>query len=103
MAKYKTMAHMVDPTMAAAGIQAQAAPISQPQAFSYDVPMQANMMGNARPVFNQQTQGMAQTAFGTPTMRQASVGAAFQMTQAQEDAFGPGGHSENPGLYKNLK
>jgi hypothetical protein len=65
--------------------------------------MQANMMGNARPVFNQQTQGMAQAAFGTPAMRQASVGAAFQMTQAQEDAFGPGGHSENPGLYKNLK
>jgi hypothetical protein len=103
MAKHKTMAYMVDPTMAAAGIQAQAAPISQPQAFSYDVPMQANMMGNARPVFNQQTQGMAQAAFGTPAMRQASVGAAFQMTQAQEDAFGPGGHSENPGLYKNLK
>jgi len=25
------------------------------------------------------------------------------MTQAQEDAFGPGGHSENPGLYKKLK
>ena len=103
MAKNKTMAYMVDPTMAAAGIQAQAAPISQPQAFSYDVPMQANMMGNAKPVFNQQAQGMAQTAFGTPAMRQASVGAAFQMSQAQEDAFGPGGHSENPGLYKKLK
>ena len=103
MAKHKTMAYMVDPTMAAAGIQAQAAPISQPQAFSYDVPMQANMMGNARPVFNQQTQGMAQAAFGTPVMRQASVGAAFQMSKAQKEAFGPGGHSENPGLYKQLK
>jgi hypothetical protein len=78
MAKEKTMAYMVDPTMSAAGIQAQAAPINQPQAFSYDVPMQANMMGNGRPVFNQQSQGMAQTAFGTPAMRQASVGAAFQ-------------------------
>ena len=87
MAKHKTMAYMVDPTMAAAGIQAQAAPISQPQAFSYDVPMQANMMGNARPVFNQQTQGMAQAAFGTPVMRQASVGAAFQMSKAQKEAF----------------
>lgn len=78
MAKNKTMAYMVDPTMAAAGIQAQAAPISQPQAFSYDVPVQANMMGVAKPVFNQQVQGMAQTAFGTPAMRQASVGAPFQ-------------------------
>ena len=63
MAKNKTMAYMVDPTMAAAGIQAQAAPVSQPQAFSYDVPVQANMMGGAKPVFNQQAQGMAQTAF----------------------------------------
>ena len=52
--------------------------MGQPQAFSYDVPMQANMMGNAKPVFNQQTMGMAEAAFGNPTMRQASVGAPFQ-------------------------
>ena len=77
--------------------------MGQPQAFSYDVPMQANMMGTAQPVFNQQTMGMAEAAFGNPAMRQASVGAAFQMSKTQEDAFGPGGHSENPGLYKQLK
>tara|TARA_R100001463_G_scaffold113786_1_gene168955 strand:- start:4544 stop:5278 length:735 start_codon:yes stop_codon:yes gene_type:complete len=77
--------------------------MGQPQAFSYDVPAQANMMGTAQPVFNQQTMGMAEAAFGNPTMRQASVGAAFQMSKAQEEAFGPGGHSENPGLYKQLK
>lgn len=52
--------------------------MGQPQAFSYDVPMQANMMGTAKPVFNQQTMGMAEAAFGNPTMRQASVGAPFQ-------------------------
>lgn len=52
--------------------------IGQPQAFSYDVPMQANMMGTAKPVFNQQTMGMAEAAFGNPAMRQASVGAPFQ-------------------------
>jgi hypothetical protein len=75
----------------------------QPQAFSYEVPVQANMMGTAQPVFNQQTMGMAEAAFGNPAMRQASVGAAFQMSEAQEKAFGPGGHSENPGLYKQLK
>ena len=74
-----------------------------PVAMSYDPPLQANEKGGKTPVFNLATQGMAETAFGTPAMRQASVGAAFQMTQAQEDAFGPGGHSENPGLYKNLK
>lgn len=67
--KDKTMAYMVDPNLP---------PNMQPQAFSYDVPQQANMMGNARPVFNPQTMGMAQTAFGTPAMRQASVGAPFQ-------------------------
>lgn len=74
-----------------------------PVAMSYDPPLQANEKGGKTPVFNLATQGMAETAFGTPAMRQAAVGAAFQMTQAQEDAFGPGGHSENPGLYKNLK
>jgi len=52
--------------------------IGQPQAFSYDVPQQANMMGTAKPVFNQQTMGMAEAAFGNPTMRQASIGAPFQ-------------------------
>ena len=52
--------------------------IGQPQAFSYDVPQQANMMGTAKPVFNQQTMGMAEAAFGNPAMRQASVGAPFQ-------------------------
>ena len=52
--------------------------MGQPQAFSYDVPQQANMMGTAKPVFNQQTMGMAEAAFGNPTMRQASVGAPFQ-------------------------
>ena len=52
--------------------------MGQPQAFSYDVPMQANMIGTAKPVFNQQTMGMAEAAFGNPAMRQASVGAPFQ-------------------------
>jgi len=74
-----------------------------PVAMSYDPPLQANEKGGKKSVFNMNTKGMAEAAFGTPAMRQASVGAAFQMTQAQEDAFGPGGHSENPGLYKNLK
>lgn len=74
-----------------------------PVAMSYDPPLQANEKGGKKSVFNMNTKGMAETAFGTPAERQASVGAAFQMTKTQEDAFGPGGHSENPGLYKNLK
>lgn len=74
-----------------------------PVAMSYDPPLQANEKGGKKSVFNMNTKGMAETAFGTPAERQASVGAAFQMSEAQEKAFGPGGHSENPGLYKQLK
>lgn len=77
--------------------------MGQPQAFSYDVPQQANMMGAAQPVFSPQAMGMAQTAFGTPTMRQASVGAPFQVSEAQMEKFGPGGSHENPGLLKAIK
>lgn len=92
--KDKTMAYMVNPNLP---------PNMQPQAFSYDVPQQANMMGNAKPVFNQQAMGMAQTAFGTPTMRQASVGSAFTVSEAQLEAFGPGGKNENPELLAAIK
>ena len=75
----------------------------QPQpGLTYQPPVQANQMGVAQPVFNQQAQGMAAGAFGTPAMMQKSVGVAY-MTESQEEAFGPGGHSENPGLYKQLK
>ena len=64
--------------------------MGQPQAFSYDVPMQANMIGTAKPVFNQQTMGMAEAAFGNPAMRQAAVGSAFQMKPIPEGDEGKG-------------
>jgi hypothetical protein len=99
MAKNKkdSMAYMVDPSMAAIGM-----PMQPQQGLTYQPPPQANQMGMAQPVFNQQTQGIAAGAFGTPAMMQKSVGVAY-MTESQEEAFGPGGHSENPGLYKQLK
>ena len=49
-----------------------------PVAMSYDPPLQANEKGGKTPVFNLATRGMAETAFGTPAMRQASVKAPFQ-------------------------
>ena len=49
-----------------------------PVAMSYDPPLQANEKGGKKSVFNMNTKGMAETAFGTPAMRQASVGAPFQ-------------------------
>ena len=61
-----------------------------PVAMSYDPPLQANEKGNKTPVFNLATQGMAETAFGTPAMRQASVGAAFKMKNVPEGDEGKG-------------
>ena len=60
-----------------------------PVAMSYDPPLQANEKGGKKSVFNMNTRGMAETAFGTPAMRQASVGSAFQVSAKQEAAFGP--------------
>ena len=78
--------------------------MGQPQAFSYDVPTQANMMGTAQPVFNQQTMGMAEAAFGNPAMRQASVKSPFQVSAKQETAFGPDSKlaKENPAQAKKI-
>jgi len=64
MAKHKdhgSSIKMVDPTMA----------------MTYQPPMPANQMGMAKPVFSPQTQGMAQTIYGTPEQRQMSVGSCW--------------------------
>ena len=74
-----------------------------PVAMSYDPPLQANEKGGKKSVFNMNTRGMAETAFGTPAMRQASVGAPFQVSESQVKAFGPGGSHENPELLAAIK
>jgi len=74
-----------------------------PVAMSYDPPLQANEKGGKKSVFNMNTRGMAESAFGTPAMRQASVGAPFQVSEAQMKAFGPGGSHENPELLAAIK
>jgi len=69
----------------------------------------ANMMGNATPVFNEQTQGMAQAAFGSGFERQMSMpnsGSVTQMSAKQEKAFGPGSkvyEGGNTAIYEGLK
>jgi len=71
MAKHKdhgSSIKMVDPTMA----------------MTYQPPMPANQMGMAKPVFSPQTQGMAQTIYGTPEQRQMSVGSGFMMESPLE-------------------
>lgn len=64
----------------------------QPAAAQIPMPNQA-VYGKQQPI------QVAENIFGTEDQRRFSVA----MTQTQEDAFGPGGHSENPGLYKELK
>ena len=75
-----------------------------PVAMSYDPPLQANEKGGKKSVFNMNTKGMAEAAFGTPAMRQASVGSAFQVSAAQEAAFGPDSDlaKENPAKAKKI-
>lgn len=69
----------------------------------------ANMMGDAKPVFGEKTQGMAQTAFGSGFERQMSMpnsGSVTQMSAQQEKAFGPGSkvyEGGNTAIYEGLK
>jgi len=69
----------------------------------------ANMKGNAKPVFSEKTQGMAQAAFGSGLERQLSMpksGAVTRMTAKQEKAFGPGSEvyeGGNTAIYEGLK
>lgn len=75
-----------------------------PVAMSYDPPLQANEKGDKKSVFNMNTRGMAETAFGTPAMRQASVKSPFQVSAKQEAAFGPDSKlaKEDPAQAKKI-
>jgi len=80
-------AKFVDPTMASVGINAQEVAQSQ---MTFQPPMPSNQMGVARPVFNPQTQGMAQTIYGTPEQRQMSMGQqapVFMKSPLEGNAF----------------
>lgn len=96
-------ATFVDPTMASVGVDTQE--VIQPQ-MTFQPPTPSNQMGAAKPVFNPQVQGMAQTIYGTPEQRQMSVNSGFMMTEKQEKAFGPGSEvyeSGNTAIYEGLK
>ena len=99
-----------DPSLAAAGITGDGT-MDQANPFegkTFQI-TPANMMGNAKPVFSEQTQGMAQTAFGSALERQMSMpnsGSVTQMSAKQEKAFGPGSEvyeSGNTAIYEGLK
>lgn len=99
-----------DPSLAAAGITGDGT-MDQANPFegkTFQI-TPANMMGNAKPVFSEQTQGMAQTAFGSALERQMSMpnsGSVTQMSAKQEKAFGPGSkvyEGGNTAIYEGLK
>ena len=97
-------ATFVDPTMASIGIDTQE--VIQPQ-MTFQPPTPSNQMGAAKPVFNPQAQGMAQTIYGTPEQRQMSMPQPpMFMSAKQEKAFGPGSEvyeSGNTAIYEGLK
>jgi len=70
----------------------------------------ANMMGNAKPVFNESTSSAAAMMYGSPLERQMSMPkagtSAISMSAKQEKAFGPGSEvyeSGNTAIYEGLK
>ena len=78
-----------DPVLQAAGITGGGA-MDQANPFegkTFQI-TPANMMGNAKPVFNEQTQGMAQTAFGSALERQMSMPNSGSVTQMKSPLEG---------------
>jgi len=69
---------MVDSSLASVGIDASE---------TFQPPMAGNEMGGKKPVFDNNTKGMAEAAFGTPAMRQASVKTPLGMSPLQGNAF----------------
>jgi len=65
----------------------------------------ANMMGNAKPLFSEQTQGMAQAAFGSGLERQMSMpnsGSVTQMKDIPEGNKGAGLRALNDSVVEQM-
>lgn len=67
-------------------------------------PMPANQMGTAKPMFNPQVQGMAQTIYGTPEQRQMSMGAQAPvfMKDIPEGSDGAGLRALDDSVVENM-
>ncbi len=78
-----------DPTLQAAGMTSGGA-MDQANPFegkTFQI-TPANMMGSAKPMFSEQTQGMAQTAFGSALERQMSMPNSGSVTQMKSPLEG---------------
>ena len=83
----------VDPMMASVGIEPQT---------TFQPPMPSNQMGTAKPVFSPQTQGMAQTVYGTPEQRQISVNTPYMMKSIPEGDEGAGLRALPDNVVENM-
>jgi hypothetical protein len=86
-------ATFVDPTMASVGIDPQ---------MTFQPPMPSNQIGAAKPVFNPQAQGMAQTIYGTPEQRQISVNTPYMMKSIPEGDKGAGLRALPDNVVENM-
>ena len=86
-------AKFVDPMMASVGIEPQ---------MTFQPPMPSNQMGTAKPVFSPQTQGMAQTVYGTPEQRQISVNTPYMMKSIPEGDKGAGLRALPDNVVENM-
>ena len=86
-------ATFVDPTMASVGIEPQ---------ITFQPPMPSNQIGAAKPVFNPQVQGMAQTIYGTPEQRQVSVNSPYTMKSIPEGDKGAGLRALPDNVVENM-
>ena len=92
-------ATFVDPTMASVGIDPQK--VIEPQ-MTFQPPMPSNQIGVAKPVFNPQVQGMAQTIYGTPEQRQVSVNSPYTMKSIPEGDKGAGLRALPDNVVENM-
>jgi len=99
----------VDPILAGAGVTGGNMDQANPfEGKTFQI-TPANMMGNAKEMFSDETKGMAQAAFGSGLERQMSMpksGSVTQMSAKQEKAFGPGSEvyeGGNTAIYEGLK
>jgi hypothetical protein len=85
-----------EPALVAAGITGGATDPTNPfEGKTFQI-TPANMMGDAKPVFSEKTQGMAQAAFGSGLERQMSMPKSGAVTRMTAKDSSPAASYENP-------
>jgi hypothetical protein len=86
----------IDPVLAGAGVTGGAVDPTNPfEGKTFQI-TPANMKGNAKPVFSEKTQGMAQAVFGSGLERQMSMPKSGAVTRMKAEDNSPAASYENP-------